>query len=258
MERRLPPRTSHERRPTTLGKTPTRPAADRSCVAPSSGALPPALRLKPLLRSRDATTPVAGRAARQHLVECSPRARRRPLPCRSGRSRPPCALRRSYVARWRSCVAVGTPDGLAACRERGLPTRRPATDLALPPSVAWKRSAYGPSRVRPDGAQRTLGCQTEPPGSRLRCSNCAPLEPRRTITNRPPQPAANHPSPACSSSPPRPLHPIFLCGPPSAKLPESARHRGALAQLVARFHGMEEVRGSNPLSSTASQRPFPG
>ena len=30
----------------------------------------------------------------------------------------------------------------------------------------------------------------------------------------------------------------------------SARSRGALAQLVARFHGMEEVRGSNPLSST--------
>jgi hypothetical protein len=26
--------------------------------------------------------------------------------------------------------------------------------------------------------------------------------------------------------------------------------RGALAQLVARFHGMEEVRGSSPLSST--------
>jgi hypothetical protein len=30
----------------------------------------------------------------------------------------------------------------------------------------------------------------------------------------------------------------------------SARSRGALAQLVARFHGMEEVRGSSPLSST--------
>jgi hypothetical protein len=28
--------------------------------------------------------------------------------------------------------------------------------------------------------------------------------------------------------------------------------RGALAQLVARFHGMEEVRGSSPLSSTVS------
>ncbi len=27
--------------------------------------------------------------------------------------------------------------------------------------------------------------------------------------------------------------------------------QGALAQLVARFHGMEEVRGSSPLSSTA-------
>jgi hypothetical protein len=26
--------------------------------------------------------------------------------------------------------------------------------------------------------------------------------------------------------------------------------KGALAQLVARFHGMEEVRGSSPLSST--------
>ena len=30
----------------------------------------------------------------------------------------------------------------------------------------------------------------------------------------------------------------------------SVRVRGALAQLVARFHGMEEVRGSSPLSST--------
>ena len=26
---------------------------------------------------------------------------------------------------------------------------------------------------------------------------------------------------------------------------------GAMAQLVARFHGMEEVTGSNPVSSTA-------
>ncbi len=29
---------------------------------------------------------------------------------------------------------------------------------------------------------------------------------------------------------------------------------GAMAQLVARLHGMEEVRGSNPLSST--QKPW--
>ena len=29
-----------------------------------------------------------------------------------------------------------------------------------------------------------------------------------------------------------------------------AHNYGALAQLVARFHGMEEVRGSSPLSST--------
>ena len=28
------------------------------------------------------------------------------------------------------------------------------------------------------------------------------------------------------------------------------RPNGAMAQLVARFHGMEEVRGSNPLCST--------
>src|SRR5215212_4680438 len=32
--------------------------------------------------------------------------------------------------------------------------------------------------------------------------------------------------------------------------PGRKRHQGALAQLVARFHGMEEVRGSSPLSST--------
>ena len=29
-----------------------------------------------------------------------------------------------------------------------------------------------------------------------------------------------------------------------------------MAQLVARFHGMEEVRGSNPLSSTISTDRF--
>jgi hypothetical protein len=32
---------------------------------------------------------------------------------------------------------------------------------------------------------------------------------------------------------------------------------GAMAQLVARLHGMQKVRGSNPLSSTADQRPVP-
>ena len=32
---------------------------------------------------------------------------------------------------------------------------------------------------------------------------------------------------------------------------------GAMAQLVARLHGMQKVRGSNPLSSTAGQRPVP-
>jgi hypothetical protein len=33
----------------------------------------------------------------------------------------------------------------------------------------------------------------------------------------------------------------------------SAGGRGALAQLVERLHGMQEVRGSNPLSSTRSE-----
>jgi hypothetical protein len=32
---------------------------------------------------------------------------------------------------------------------------------------------------------------------------------------------------------------------------------GAMAQLVARLHGMQKVRGSNPLSSTPGQRPVP-
>ena len=36
-----------------------------------------------------------------------------------------------------------------------------------------------------------------------------------------------------------------------------ADEHGAMAQLVARFHGMEEVRGSNPLSSTTRSRPPP-
>ena len=52
-----------------------------------------------------------------------------------------------------------------------------------------------------------------------------------------------------------------LCGPFSLELSASpARvdaHLGAMAQLVARFHGMEEVGGSNPPSSTiCSERQF--
>ena len=31
---------------------------------------------------------------------------------------------------------------------------------------------------------------------------------------------------------------------------------GAIAQLVERLHGMQEVSGSSPLSSTPGQRPF--
>ncbi len=84
---------------------------------------------------------------------------------------------------------------------------------------------------------------------------------RRRGPDRPPtyHPNLTPPPPTrrphtCSSSPPTHPHPIFLCRPRSAKLPESARHRGALAQLVARFHGMEEVRGSNPLSSTSNTK----
>jgi hypothetical protein len=50
--------------------------------------------------------------------------------------------------------------------------------------------------------------------------------------------------------------PISFLARGSARLSQS-QERGALAQLVARFHGMEEVRGSNPLSSTAVRGPFP-
>ena len=39
---------------------------------------------------------------------------------------------------------------------------------------------------------------------------------------------------------------VRLC----ANIAESLRRLGAMAQLVARFHGMEEVRSSNLLSST--------
>src|SRR5699024_705554 len=37
---------------------------------------------------------------------------------------------------------------------------------------------------------------------------------------------------------------------PAADKIDSLDHLGAMAQWVARLHGMEEVRGSNPLSST--------
>ena len=40
----------------------------------------------------------------------------------------------------------------------------------------------------------------------------------------------------------------------TASVLELCSLKGALAQLVARFHGMEEVRGSNPLCSTQSTR----
>ena len=48
---------------------------------------------------------------------------------------------------------------------------------------------------------------------------------------------------------------LVVCRGSRSGVEDPAAHpRGALAQLVARFHGMEEVRGSNPLSST-SKRP---
>ena len=48
------------------------------------------------------------------------------------------------------------------------------------------------------------------------------------------------------------------CVPPYGAAPKgSPVGCGAMAQLVARLHGMQKVRGSNPLSSTAGQRPVP-
>ena len=38
-------------------------------------------------------------------------------------------------------------------------------------------------------------------------------------------------------------------------VPRDARHLGALAQLVERLHGMQEVRGSTPLGSTMFSLP---
>ena len=43
---------------------------------------------------------------------------------------------------------------------------------------------------------------------------------------------------------------LYTGGAPSA---DSRAGRGAIAQLVERLHGMQEVRGSNPLSSTFPQ-----
>ena len=64
------------------------------------------------------------------------------------------------------------------------------------------------------------------------------------------------PAPVLTPTPPpvslaRPIevrHAINLLSQPGLYI--LFRHFGALAQLVARFHGMEEVRGSNPLCST--------
>src|SRR6266540_7225533 len=52
-----------------------------------------------------------------------------------------------------------------------------------------------------------------------------------------------------------PTRPTPLRGPDRATY--TARAPGAVAQLAERLHGMQEVRGSNPLSSTPGQRPYP-
>ena len=43
---------------------------------------------------------------------------------------------------------------------------------------------------------------------------------------------------------------LYAISVPAASQRPAAGRRGALAQLVERLHGMQEVRGSNPLSST--------
>ncbi len=48
------------------------------------------------------------------------------------------------------------------------------------------------------------------------------------------------------------LKPALALPKNNAKRPTSPFSDGALAQLVERFHGMEEVNGSTPLSSTIS------
>ena len=71
---------------------------------------------------------------------------------------------------------------------------------------------------------------------------------------------ATPPAPVLTPTPPpttlaRPIearHAINLLSQP--RLYILFRHFGALAQLVARFHGMEEVRGSNPLCSTTNPK----
>ncbi len=127
------------------------------------------------------------------------------------------------------------------------PQRHPSLGLGhtpAPPSDPCARNAPSP---RP----YSLPCQ-HPPWP-LRATPLPPAVPYAPPTPLLIQTRATLPPPV--RTPPTPLvrsikvrHAINLLSPPGLYI--LFRHFGALAQLVARFHGMEEVRGSNPLCST--------
>jgi hypothetical protein len=84
---------------------------------------------------------------------------------------------------------------------------------------------------------------------------CLRVEPPRTTRRRACAGRKTTCSAVWSKSPPRQgrISSRWWCGPPMSGLgPDSSvlGPRGAVAQLVAHLHGMEGVRGSNPLSST--------
>ena len=137
------------------------------------------------------------------------------------------------------------PTAVPICNFQPPYTNRKATRLASLPSVSshLALSEASPPR-KPSGPDNFLYTPVDPAAS---LNVPQKIQSRQTFPKRhraPPSPRATAPSDSCSSNPL--LHIDEF--PPLHENKES--HRGPVAQLGARFHGMEEVIGSIPIRST--------
>ena len=176
----------------------------------------------------------------------------------------PSRSRTAWARRRRGARPTGPPRRLgSSCTRRRLRSSRPwrrqwSTSLwrATPTSQATVRWAHGAALHGGDGGEEGLGGEVLGERRRCRSGGAGSRRPRAPPGRRGEQGGALVGDRLVLA------HDLIIVGRPVLQRPGHTRFvasgvtgtvsvlRGAVAQLVERFHGMEEVRGSIPLSST--------
>lgn len=153
--------------------------------------------------------------------------------------------------------AVGVPCPIAETKDRCAPTRRPipfrVAATIQDGQLSSLRRFHGATSKRPGFPEFQTGAVTDVmfrwfDGFSSACLRASGTTPRPIFFGK------QHGGPAMDwRSGARCCRLLSRFGSPSGK-PET-KPFGGMAQLVARLHGMQKVRGSNPLTSTKDKRP---